>query len=184
MSYHPGERRSRRTTCSGEQFQLTEADQMGIRAVARLTAPIAVLLCVAMGPVADASASAKSIKSAIRSFSSKILVAEGHVLSAGGEYETSKDPTGVIEAISQSVSVLSALEVKVAHQPALAPRVKRARSKVVHGLHTVIVGYEQLSGAFGEKAMDPEAAKVAAAAAEVLATKGRNELKQGVKLLG
>jgi len=105
------------------------------------------------------------------------------VLSAAGEYEASKDPAGVTAAISQSVSVLAALEVKVARQPALAPRVKRARSKVVHGLHSVIVGYEELATAFGEKATEPEAAKVAAAAATVLASAGRKELSEGVKLL-
>jgi N-acetylglutamate synthase/N-acetylornithine aminotransferase len=71
-----------------------------------------------LGSVASASASSASIKAAIESYGSKIDVAEGRVLTAVGEYKTTKNPSGVQSAIGESVAVLSALRSKVQHQAA------------------------------------------------------------------
>ena len=53
---------------------------------ARAAVCMAVLGGALAGPVAGASASDASIKSVIKSYDSKILVAEGHVVTALGEY--------------------------------------------------------------------------------------------------
>ncbi|GEM_PF-1757898 len=147
-----------------------------------------VTLCGAiMGPVATASASSKSIKAVIVSYNPKIDIAEGHIVTAVGEYEASadpKDPAGVQAAISGSVAVLSSLKAKVAQQSAGAPRVKKAKTKVEKGLEGVIVGYRDLSTAYGEKATSQIAATIEANRAEVLVNEGRKKLLEGVKLLG
>lgn len=153
---------------------------------ARLTACVAVLSGLLIGPVSSASASKASIKSAIVSYSSKIDVAEGGVLTAVGEYKAApdpKDPAGVEAAISKSVAVLGALKTKVARQSAAAPRVKRAKSKIQAGLQAVIVGYKELSVAYGEIASQPEAASSEATKADLVVKKGRKQLSEGVKLL-
>jgi adenine deaminase len=78
---------------------------------------------------------------------------------------------------------LGALKAKVARQSAAAPRVKRAKSKIQAGLQAVIVGYDELSVAYGEIAGQPEAASSEAVKAEVVVKKGRKQLSEGVKLL-
>jgi hypothetical protein len=164
-----------------------EAHQMTYRAVARFVACTATLCFAIMGPVAAASASSKSIKAVIVSYSPKVDIAEGHVVTAVGEYEASaepKSPAGVEAAIANSVAVLSALKAKVADQPARKPRVKKARTKIVKGLQAVIVGYGDLSVAYEQKATNQEAATVEANKADALAAEGRKELQSGVKLLG
>lgn len=160
---------------------------MTFRAAARFAVCTATLCFVIIGPVATASASSKSIKAAIVSYSPKIDIAEGHVVTAVGEYEESadpKNPAGVEAAIANSVAVLSALKAKVADQPARKPRVKRGKTKVEKGLQAVIVGYRDLSIAYEERATNQEAANVEANKADVLVTKGRKELDEGVELLG
>lgn len=154
---------------------------------ARLAALAAALCCVTMGPVSSASASAKSIETVFKSYNGKIQVAEGRVLSASGEYEQSsdpKDPTAIQAAISESVAVLSSLKGKVARQSAHAPNVRKARSKIVKGLSEVIVGYGDLSVAFGEKATNAQAAKIEAEKADALGGEGRKNLREGLRLLG
>lgn len=160
---------------------------MTFRAGACLAVCTATLCVVTVAPVATASASAGSIKAAIVSYTPKIDIAEGHVQTAVGEYTESadpKDPSAVEAAIANSVSVLTALKGKVAAQPARKPRVRQARAKIVKGVQEVIVGYGDLSVAYGEKAANQEAATVEAKAAVVLANRGRRQLKEGVRLLG
>jgi hypothetical protein len=136
------------------------------------------------GPVAGAAASAKSIKAVIKSYNSKIDVAEGHVLTALGTYETDHVAAPLETAITESVAVLNALRAKVAHQPAAKPKVRKARTLIVKGLGELIASYGNLKTAFSEKATEPEAAKVAATAALVEVAAGRKRLLAGVKLLG
>lgn len=144
----------------------------------------AVLLCGALaGSVAGASASDASIKSVIKSFNSKILVAEGHVVSAIGEYKKSGDPTGVKSAIDKSIAVLNSLKAKVAVQSAPSGRVKKGKTKLVKGLAAVVNAYKKLSIAFGEKKVSPAAAKAEAVKAVSAVKKGRIELREAVKLL-
>ncbi len=153
---------------------------------ARVMACVAMLCGALVGPVSSASASKASIKAAIVSYSSKIDVAEGGVLTAVGEYKAApdpKDPAGVEAAISKSVTVLGALKAKVAKQSAAAPRVKKAKRKIGAGLQAVIVGYDELSTAYGEIASQPEAASSEAAKAEVVVKQGRKQLTEGIKLL-
>jgi hypothetical protein len=147
---------------------------------------IAGLLVVAgalAGPVAGASASAKSIKAAIKSYNSRVLVAEGHVLSAAGTYETDHVAAPVETAITESSVVIAGLRAAVARQSARKPKVKKAKRLIVRGLGVLIVAYGELKTAFSEKAAEPEAAKVVAAAAEVQVAAGRKQLLAGLKLL-
>jgi hypothetical protein len=144
----------------------------------------AVLLCGALtASVTGASASDASIKAVVKSFDSKILVAEGHVVSALGEYKKTGDPSGVKSAIGKSIAVLSSLKAKVAVQSAPAGRVKTGKAKLVKGLSAVVGAYRKLSVAFGEKKVSPAAAKTEAAKAVVAVDKGRKELREAVKLL-
>jgi hypothetical protein len=135
------------------------------------------------GPVAGASASDASIRSAFKKFSPKINIAEGHVLSAAGTYETDHVAAPVETAITESVAVLAALRGDVAHQSAGKPRVKKAKRLIVKGLGGVISAYGKLKTSFSEKATEPEAAKVEAAAALKQVAAGRKQLLAGVKLL-
>ena len=157
---------------------------MTYRGVVRWIAGAASLCGAIVGPVSAAGASSGSIKAAIVSYGPKIDVAEGHVLTAIGEYKESKNPTAVQAAISSSVGVLGSLKSDVAHQSARAPRVKKARAKVEGGLQAVIAGYQDLSTAYGEAAASPEAAGTEATNAVIAVKKGQTELREGVKLLG
>jgi hypothetical protein len=157
------------------------------RAAVRVALLAVALCCMTLGPVASGSASSTSIKQVIRSYNGKVDVAEGHVITAAGDYEQSpspKDPAPVEAAIGESVAVLSALKSKVALQSAHAPRVKKAKAKIEKGLGEVIVGYGYLSTAFAEKATDAEAAVAESKKSVALAEEGRRNLLAGVKMLG
>jgi hypothetical protein len=159
---------------------------MTYRRLVRVAVCAATLCGAIVGPVAGASASVASIKAAIVSYNSKIDVAEGHVLTAVGEYKESKDPkdpAGVEAAIGNSVAVIGSLKAKVAHQSAATRRAKRAKAKILAGLQAIIVGYKELSSAYVETTTSPEAAMTEATKAAILAKKGRKELGEGVKLL-
>jgi hypothetical protein len=156
-------------------------------AAVRVATLAVALCCMAMGPVASASASSRSIKLVIRGYNGRVEVAEGHVETTAGDYEQSsdpKDPAPVEAAIGESIAVLGALKAKVALQSANAPRVKRAKAKIEKGIGEVIVGYGYLSSAFAEKATDPQAATAEAKKSVALAEEGRRNLLAGVKLLG
>ena len=144
----------------------------------------AAVICSSMGWAASpAWASRASIRAAIVSYMPRVDVAEGHVLVALGEYKERHDPAPLEAAIADSVSVIGELRQAVAHQSAVARRVKTARAKVEQGLANVILGYEDLSRAYAVKAQSEEEAKVEAVAAEVAVTKGRVQLAEGLKLL-
>lgn len=151
---------------------------------ARVAACAATLCAMMMGPVTGASASSASIKAAIKSYNSKILVAEGHVVTALGEYKTSKNPAAVQSALTESISVIRSLKDKISLQSAGRPRVKQAKVKIEKGLQAVIVSYQGLDTAFGEKSVNPEEAKAEATKALAAVKHGRKELLEGVKLLG
>jgi hypothetical protein len=140
-------------------------------------------LGVLAGPVAGASASDASIKSVIKSYSSKILVAEGHVVTALGEYKQSGDPTKVDAAIAKSVAVLRSLKSAIGTQSASSTKVKEGKIKVEKGLKGLIVAYEHLKIAFGEKSASPTAAKEQASKALKSLKEASGELKEGSKLL-
>ncbi len=136
-----------------------------------------------MIPVAGASASDASIKSLIKSYNSKLLVAEGHLVSAIGEYKTSRNPAPVITDLDHSISVLRSLKTKVSAQTAASTRVKRGKAKLVNGLQAVIVAYGHLKVAIGEKAGSPAAAKENAVKADAAVKRGRKDLDEGLLLL-
>lgn len=159
---------------------------MSPQRAARVIPCVAMLCGVLIGPTSVATANKASIRAAITSYSSKVDVAEGRVLTAVGEYKESKDPkdpAGVQAAIANSVAVITALKAKVALQSAVAPRVRKAKRKVESGLQAIIVGYKELSVAYGENATSPEAAAAEATKAEVAVKQGRKQLTEGVKLL-
>jgi hypothetical protein len=149
----------------------------------RLALCAIVLGGVLAGPVAGASASDASIKAVIKSFNSKILVAEGHVVSAIGEFKKSGDPSKAQNAIAESIAVLGALKSKIASQSASSPKVKLGKVKFDKGLQSVIVAYRHLKAAFGEKKVSPKIAKAEAKKAVLEVNKGRIQLREGAKLL-
>ena len=154
------------------------------RAATRVSACIATLCCVFIGPVASASASSESIRAALVSYLGKIDTAESHVQTALNEYKVSNDPAGVQQALSGAIAVMNGMEFKVERQAAVAPRVKEAKTKVEKGLQKVIVGYEELAIAYGERAANPQAAVTTATRAVKLVKQGGAELREGVNLLG
>jgi len=152
----------------------------------RLAGPIA---CVAVlggvlgGPLGAASASDASIQAVMKSYEPKILVAEGQVVTALGEYKTSHAPAGVEAAIVNSSEILRSLKAAIAAQPAVSARVKRGKAKVETGLGSVILGYRQLGISFGELTTLPVHAKAEAKKALATVKKGAKELNEGAKLL-
>lgn len=143
---------------------------------------LALASCALLLP-AGALASKASILRAIVKASPKIAVVEGHVLSAEGEYSSTKEPAPVEAAIDKSVLVLRALEHKVAAQSAARPMVKRARSKIVRGLAAIVAGYGDLKSAFADKVTDPTTSKAEATTALSAVKTGKKQLESGVLLL-
>jgi hypothetical protein len=146
--------------------------------------------CVAMvggalgGPISGASASDASIKSVIKSYDSKILVAEGHVVTAIGQYKKNGNPSGVTVALGKSIVVLRSLKSAIGAQSVSSAKVKEGKIKFEKGLKGVIVAYQHLKTAFGEKSASPQAAKVQASKALKSIKAARGELQEGAKLLG
>lgn len=118
-----------------------------------------VALCLATvgaaGHPSTAAASDASIKRAIKRYDHKILVAEGHVLSAIGQYKKTGQPAGVEAALSKSIAVFRSLKAKIAAQSAIAPKVKQGKLKLIKGLQAVISAYQHLKTAFAIKATNP-----------------------------
>jgi hypothetical protein len=157
---------------------------MSHRRAARVAA-CAAALCAALaaGPVTGASASDTSIKAAIKKAAPQILITEGHVVTAIGEYKVNANPVPVQGALQKAITVLRALRTKIADQSAVSPRVKLGKAKLEKGFHSVIVAYEGLKTAFGEKAASPTTAKLEATKALEAVKRGGKQLSEGVKLL-
>ncbi len=136
-----------------------------------------------VGPVAGAAASKASIRAAVKSYDAKILVAEGHVVTAIGEYKTSKNPAAVETALSSSIAVFDSLRTKISRQSAAKPAVKAGKRKLMKGLETVAVAYERLKTAFADQQTSPAAAQAAVQSSLAAVKAGRKELAEGVKLL-
>jgi hypothetical protein len=151
---------------------------------ARVALCAAVLVGVLGGSVSGASASDASIKAVIKSYNSKLLIADGHLATALGEYKKSGNPRGVQAALRKSIAVISALKSKVASQRASNPRVKLGRAKFDKGLQAIAVAYKRLSTAIGEKKVSPAAAKAEAKKAVAAIDRARVLFKEGAKLLG
>ena len=149
----------------------------------RVLACLMVLCSVVAIPVSAASASDASIKAAIRSYNPRLLVDEGHFVTAIGEYKTSHNPSGVQAALGASIATIHSLKSKIAAQPAIRQRVKAGKAKLQVGLQGIIVAYERLKTAFGEHNVSPEAAKSEVANAGIAVDKARTELAEGMKLL-
>ncbi len=140
--------------------------------------------CGLTGPATMASVSDASIKAVIKSYNSKVLIAEGHLVTAIvliaeghlvtaiGEYKKSGSPAKVQTAIQKETSVLLSLESKIKSQSASSPRVKLGKAKFVKGLQKVVVAYRHLGKAFGE-----------AKKAVSIIKNARVELREGAKLL-
>jgi hypothetical protein len=149
----------------------------------RVAACAAILCGALVVPVTAAWASAGSIKAAIKSDNPAILVDEGHLLTALGEYKTSGNPAAVQAALTATIAGFRSLESKIAAQPAVRPRVKRGKAKLETGLRAIVVAYERLDTAIGEHSVSPEAAKAETAKAEIAVKKGSKELTEGIELL-
>lgn len=151
--------------------------------LARLLACPVVLVGLLAIPVSGASASDASIKSLIKSYNAKLLVAEGRLVTAIGEYKTSRNPAPVVSALDHSIRVVRSLRTRIADQTARSTRVKSGKAKLVKGLRAVIVAYGKLKIAFGEKAGSPAAAVENAKKADAAVKRGRAELAEGLKLI-
>lgn len=149
----------------------------------RVVACVAVVGGVLVGPVGGASASDASIKSVIKSYESKILVSEGHVVTAIGEFKKSGNPSGVKGALTKAIVVLRSLKSAIATQSASAPKVKEGKAKLEKGLRSVILAYQHLKKAFGEKKASPQSANAEAKKGLSAVRKGHKELREGAKLL-
>jgi hypothetical protein len=151
--------------------------------IVRVAACVAVVGGVLVGPIGGASASDASIKSAIKSYESKILVSEGRVVTAIGEFKKSGNPGGVKAALTKAIVVLRSLKSAIATQSASSPKVKEGKAKIEKGLRSVILAYQHLKKAFGEKQASPQSAKAEAKKGLSAVRKGRKELREGAKLL-
>jgi hypothetical protein len=160
-----------------------EAVDMSKTRAARAGLGLLVVLGALAGPVAGASASRASIRALIEGWTPKILVSEGHVVSAVGEYKTARDPAPVEAAIGEAIGTLRTLRTGILRQPAVRPRVKKAKNDLVDGLREVIIAYERLESAFREKGLSPVAADRNAGRASVLVKRGQRDLREGARLL-
>ena len=149
----------------------------------RMALVLVVTACVAAVPVSGASASKASIKTVLKSFSGKVDVAEGHVLTALGTYKSTHDPAPVDAAIGSSVKVLKELRSKIAAQSASKPPVKAAKTKLLKGIAAVIVAYEHLGTAYQEHGSSPPTAEAEAKLALSELKTGLKQLKEAAKLL-
>jgi hypothetical protein len=61
--------------------------------------------------------------------------------------------------------------------------VKAGKAKLIKGLRSVVLAYQRLKKAIGEKASSPAAAKKEALKAEKAVKKGAKELEEAFKLL-
>jgi hypothetical protein len=154
------------------------------RGLTRLAVLTATLCGLTIAPATEASASVASIKAVFVSYSPRIDVAEGRVLTALGEYKESTGPAEVESAIGGSVAVLGSLKRKVAEQRVGTHRARNAKRKIESGLRAVIVGYEDLSEAYAQRTSNPSAAVTEAKAAVARVKEGQKDLRAGVKLLG
>jgi hypothetical protein len=134
-------------------------------------------------PVSGASASDASIKAVIKSYDSKLLVANGHLETAIGEYKKSRNPSGVQAALQKSIAVYGSLKAKIAMQPASTQRVKLGKVKFDKGLQSIVLAYQRLKKAFGEKKVSPAEAKAEAKKALSAVKAARTQLREGAKLL-
>jgi len=162
---------------------ISRKDDRTDRRAAGLAALAAVLCAAMLIPATDASASAKGIKQAIKTYIPKIDQAEGHVLTAIGEYKEAGNPTVVEEALANTVSVVRELEAKVAGQRARAHRVKHGKAKIMTGLKAIVRAYQHLATAFADKAPAPDVAKSEAEKSVRSIRRGVRELEEGLKLL-
>lgn len=153
------------------------------RKAMRCTAFAVVACALMLVPVASASASAGGIRKAVRTWSGPIDIAEGHALTAIGEYQEDKNPVPVEAAIAETIKDLEGLKASVARQSAKPVRVAKAKRKIEAGVHSLITAYQHLSTAYGVKAENPQAATEEADTALVEIKRALKELKEGAKLL-
>jgi hypothetical protein len=149
----------------------------------RVVACLAVLFTAVAIPVTSASASDATIKAAMRSYNARLLVDEGHLVTAFGEYKTSHNPSGVQAALATTITAVRGLKSKVAAQGANRHSVRMGKAKIETSLQGIISAYGRLSTAYGERSTNPEAAKREAANALIAVDKARTELAEGMKLL-
>lgn len=156
---------------------------MSFSSTARHAIALTVIGGALVGPIGSASASDASIRAVIRSYNSKIAIAEDRVVGAIGSYKQTGSPVKVQAALTKAIEVFQSLKRNIAAQSAARRRVKAGKAKLENGLQSVSVAYRQLAKAFGEKHASPATAKAEAKTALAEVKKGRAELVEGVKLL-
>jgi hypothetical protein len=144
---------------------------------------IAALCALLVGPVASASASDASIKKVFKQWDARLLVSEGRLETAFGEYKTIRNAAPVETALSNAIEVLRGLKNRIEHQSAVSARVKKGKAKVVKGLGGLILAYEHLKTAFNVKATSQQAAEEQAQQAKTALKHGAIEFLEGAKLL-
>jgi hypothetical protein len=144
---------------------------------------IAALCALLTGPVASASASDASIKKVFKQWDARLLVSEGRLETALGEYKTTRNAAPVETALNNAIEVLRGLKAKIQHQSAASTRVKEGKAKVVKGLGALILAYEHLKTAFNVRATSQQAAQEQAQQAKTALRHGAVEFVEGAKLL-
>jgi hypothetical protein len=140
-------------------------------------------VCGAFGPVASAAASKAGIKRVVETYVSKILEAEGKVLSALGEYDRTGELGKVDAAIGENVKLLHEMRSKIAAQSAGSRSVKQAKRKFETALKRIIRAESGLERALALRSTNPEAAQTEANDALAAIKKADTELDEAVALL-
>jgi hypothetical protein len=153
------------------------------RTVKSVAACMVVLCAVLAAPVASASASDASIKKVFKKWDSRLLVSEGHLITALGEYKTTRNAAPVESALGDAIEVLRGLKAKIERQSAASTRVKEGKAKVVKGLSALVVAYEHLKAAFDVKATSQQAAEEQTQKAKLALKHGAAEFLEGARLL-
>jgi multidrug resistance efflux pump len=114
----------------------------------------------------------------------KILDAEGKVVSAVGEYDSTGDLAKVDAAVNENIKLLKEMRAKIARQSAGSRRVKLAKKKFKKALTRVIQAEGSLEGALALKSSNPEAATSEANNALAAIKTADKELSKAASLLG
>jgi hypothetical protein len=131
----------------------------------------------------SASASDASIKAAIKAEGPKLTVAEGELLTELGHYRMTGNPAPVQAKLAAVVVILRSLKTNIAAQSAVSTKVKRGKAKFEKGIGDVVIAYERLEIAIGEKKASKAAAKAEVKKAGTAIKKATKELVEGEKLL-
>jgi hypothetical protein len=143
-----------------------------------------VLACAAVaGPVAAASASDASIRSAIKSSVPKIQKSQAKLINSFTAYEKTHNPAAPLTALKGQNKTLTALEIKLSGQSASSTNGTRGKNDIVKGLRLIVGSNNTLATELQKSANHTPVSKAKIKAATAADTKGNKDLVAGTKLL-